>query len=255
MGCRRLLALIVTACATIAAGPPTQPAALPWELSANVRAALDATEDFALNFDQPGFYAVVAAVKHSPHSPGHTQEPLVVEDWRSLLERPSDFRGRAITLEGQVGRNKTPYVLNRLREVGPVGQIELYRDDQPLAVTAICTGDVQDVPLDATIRMTGYFVMIRQYHGTRRMQQAALIVTPGPTMISRPAPQVGGGLAGRWLFLLLAVGVGLLLAVLLIRHTRGPRRDVRRLHSRGPAPVNLAEDLEAWSSTEQRDGH
>lgn len=230
----------------VAAGQTSQPNL--WELPEAARAALSQIHDLAFNFDQPGFYEVLAFVKHNPQSPGFQQEPIVVDDWRMLLERPSAFRGRPVTVEGVVGRNSSFKWIGR-PEFGDVWKIGIRRDDQPITCTLIFTENANDIPLGATITVTGYFVMMHQYYNpSHRVEQAALLVAPGPTVVSRPAPSSTetGGLDWRWM--LAAVVFGLLVTVIVLRQAgRGERHDVRALRASHDSPVNVAEDFESWA--------
>lgn len=225
------------------------------ELSAEVLAALERIEDFVFNFDQPGFYAVVAAVRQSPQSPGFAEVPLAVADWREFLERPGEYRGRVVTVAGVVGRRKDPYSLPLHPELGWLWQVELRRDDQPVTCTLILTESAGDVPVGAMLDVTGYFVMARQYHGANgRVQQAALIVAPGPTVLSQVVPPRAESVLD-WRWMLAAVVGGLLVTIWLLRWARhSGQRDVRTLTAAHGSPVNLADDLAAWAD-EQRDDH
>lgn len=236
---RRLIPIVLALeLASVALAQSSQPTAdtLADELPSDVRAALERAEDFAFNFDQPGFYAVVEFLKRSGHAPGFAREPIVIDDWRDLLERPGDYRGQPVTVAGIVGRNKAPYTLESRPTLGPITQLELSRDDQPLTCTVILTQAAADIPLGATLHVTGYFIMVRQYHGrSNRVQQAALIVAPGPTTISRPLPSRADAGAFDWRWALAAVGAGLAIAVVLIRQSA---RNAARagLGVRRPAP-------------------
>ena len=231
---------------------PTTAEARAWELPPNVRAALDQTQDFTFNFDQPGFHAVAETVKRNSRSPGFLQTPIEVTDWRDLLERPGDFRGLVVTVEGVVGRNKTGYTLPSHSELGVLWQLELRRDDQPITCTVIFTENAADVPLNSSIRVTGYFVMIRQYYGpSNRVQQAALVVAPGPTTISHRAGWSAGDDGLDWRWMMAAVVLGLLITVILLRWAGSVRRhSLYTLRSSSSAPVSLADDLAAWSGQE-----
>lgn len=229
-----------------------------WELPDDVRAALACTSDFVFNFDQPGFYAVAAFVRGSPRSPGFAQPPLEVNDWRDLLDRPGEFRGRPVTIEGLVGRNKDPYTLRARPDLGTVSQLELYRQDQPVACTVILTTPAADIPVGATVQATGYFVMIRQYHGpSGRVQQAALLVAPGPTRMDFGTARRSAADAADWRWMAGAAVLGLLIAIVLVRRAgqTGRRRDRRELRARRDAPVNLADDLARWAERESPDDH
>ncbi len=255
-----LTGVAVQVCTTRPAGaqsmPPTTAGGDGWELSADVRAALAQTEDFAFNFDQPGFYAVLEHVEHSPFSPGHTQTPIVVQDWRDLLERPNEFRGRPVTVTGSIGRNKAPYSLPAHPALGLIWQLELERPDQPLSCTLILTEDAADLPLGATVEVTGYFLMIRQYYGpSKRVYQAALLVAPGPTevgtAVARPAAS-----KLDWEWMALAVLLGLVITVVLLRRSgRRGRPDFRSLRAGHEAPVSFADDLAEWADREDHDDH
>ena len=251
-----LFALTAAAIAQTPESTTTSAASEP-ELPAEVRAALAVTQDFSFNFDQPGFYAVLEFVKRSPRSPGFVQPPVLVEDWRDLLERPGDFRGRTVTIEGVVGRNRDPYTLESRRDLGQLWQLELRRDDQPLVCTLVLTESAADVPLGASLTATGYFVMIRAYYDAgKRVRHAVLLVAPGPTAISRVAPgrTSAGGLDWRWVAG--AVAVGAVVTLVLLRWSAGQRRrDVRTLRASREAPVSLADDLARWAEREHRDDH
>ncbi len=206
------------------------------ELPPDVLEGLAAAEDFAQNFDFPGFYALLRAVSRAELSPGWSGAAQELTDWRVLLERPSNFRGAALTVRGVVGRN-SQWALTKppLDRLGMLTQLELYRDDQPLACTVVLTEDARDVPLGAAIRVTGYFVMIRQYYSvSNELRPAAVLVGHGPTEIERPAPPHDmppmAGLAA-------SVGGGLLLAGVLLWLARRRSRP-----ERGPAPLNPFDD-------------
>jgi hypothetical protein len=254
-GQRLLTALVGSALATSVLGQTTAPATIEeadWELPAEVRAEFAHTQDFAFNFDQPGFYGVVAFVKQSARSPGYLQTPIEVQDWRDLLERPSDFRGRPVTIEGLVGRNRDPYTLPNHPELGSLWQLDLRRPDQPITCTLILTGSAADIPLNASLSVTGYFVLIRSYYdASNRARQAALLVAPGPTTIGRVMPHTPASGVPDWRWIIVAAVVGLLVTVILLRRSvAARRRDYHTLLARHEAPVSLADDLAAWASDE-----
>lgn len=239
--------------AAVAAGQTSLPAtqSTGWELPDETRAALAQIRDLAFNFDQPGFYAVLDFVKHSPHSPGFRQEPIVVDDWRDLLERPSEFRGRPVTVEGVVGRNRSYKLIGR-PEFGDVWQLGIRRDDQPITCTLVFTENADDVALGSVLTTTGYFVMVRQYYdSSNRVQQAALLVAPGPSVVSRRAPPSATGTGMDWRWMVAAVALGLLVTLVLLRQAGRDRgHDVRALRASHDAPVNLADDFESWAAGE-----
>ncbi len=243
-----ILAVMADAPATRAAAPPTG-------LPPAVSDALARTQDFAFNFDQPGFYALVELVRAAPLSAGYAPGPLRVDDWSVLLERPADHRGRLVTVTGVVGRNKDPFELASRPDLGLLTQVELRGEGQPIACTLIFTQDAASVPVGATIEATGYFLMIRQYHGdSGQIRLAALIVSPGPTLIERAAAKptrAQGEPTLAWLFG--ALLVGLLSAVVILRRgTKARRVELGALRASRPASQCVADDLARWAAEQER---
>jgi hypothetical protein len=252
----RLLArLTIALSAAWAAAQTTAPAhSPPPELPEEVHAALERVEDFSFSFAQPGFYAVLEYLKTTRDSPGHARPPVEVDDWTALLERPADFRGLPVTIEGVVGRNKAwRFEQEAHRHLGPVWQLELWHRDQPIAATVILTNDASDIPLGATIRVTGYFVMMRQYASrTARIHQAALLVARGPTIVSRPVARTHTGSTSSWIVaLLVAATAGLVVVWVLLRRSVARSRTATQMpRASHAAPVSLADDLAAWAAEE-----
>ncbi|MGD8452186.1 MAG: hypothetical protein PVJ57_10240 [Phycisphaerae bacterium] len=258
---RRLLTAAGVLAALCGAGTPppaafaqtSQPAtstAPTTELPPAVATLLDSVQDYTYDFNNPAYYAILEFVKRSPRSPGFAIEPIVIDDWQQLVERPADFRGKAVTIEGTLGRNKDSYVHGARPDLGTVWQLELRRPDEPVACTVICTNDVSDLPLEADVRFTGYFVQMRRYP-TRsgRPGLAALIVAPGPTEVSRSAPITSSANNVDWRWLVAAVVAGLIITVLLLRRAaRVGRTDISALRARRPAPLNLSDDLADWAA-------
>lgn len=241
--------------AVMAESPAAPAAAPPAGFPPAVSESLARTQDFAFNFDQPGFYALVEHVRAAPLSADPGPGPLRIDDWSVLLERPADHRGRLVTVTGVVGRNKDPFALASRPDLGLLTQVELRSEGQPIACTLIFTQDAASVPVGATIEATGYFLMIRQYYGdSGQARPAALIVSPGPTLIERAAARPTSKQSEQtlaWFFG--ALLVGLLLAVVVLRRgTRAARVEVGALHASRPAPLSVADDLARWAAEQER---
>jgi len=233
----------------------TAPAAR--ELPEAIQRSLDTIEDMSFSYAHPGFFALLGYVKTAPQPPGHAGGAVEVEDWRALLERSADFRGAAVLIEGVVGRQRA-WELTRAeqRELGPVWELSLQRPDQPIVCKLLLTENADDVPLGATVRATGYFVMIQQYYSeTNRLRQAAVLVAAGPTRVSAAAPpHASGRLPVRWIGALVAAIVGLLIAWLLLRHAAGPHAaGAGPLRASQPPPFSVAEDLAAWAAEREEE--
>lgn len=217
------------------------------ELPSAVLTQLEAIEDFALHFDHPGFYAVARFVHSHPLSPGFVEPPTEIADWRLLQEQPRAFRGRPITLTGIIAANKDPYRLPNIPELGLLSQIELTGTNQPLTATLIFTQPATDLPLGATLTVTGYFIMVRQYlDSAGRPRPALLLVAPGPSAIGQRMPTSAP--PRPWVWLIIAGSGGLVAAWLWTRRTaRLERTDLRTLTARRPAPESLVDDLADWA--------
>lgn len=255
---RRLLAALVrwgaaASLAVAALAQTTAPTTAP-ALPADVRQALTGTVDFTFNFDEPGFYALLEHVATTPTPPGWNQRAVAVEDWTVLLERPSAFRGRPITITATLGRNKAPYILEEYPALGRIYQLELSTPEQPITMTVICTSDVSDVPLGASVTVTGYFLKIRKYYDSRNQEQlGGLIVAAGPTAIDRTVA-TPRETPEHTMWIILAVSAGLVLAVILLRRTTGHRRQARatdELRASRSAPVDLSTDLQQLIDDDQ----
>ena len=231
--------------------PVESPQSTP-ELPEPLRAALNSVEDFSFSFANPGFFAVLEYVKTMSDTPGLSDDARFVDDWTALLERSADFRGLPVTIEGVVGKNKAwQFEQPQYKHLGPVWQLELSKRGQPLAATVILTQNAADVPVGSLIRVTGYFVMIRQYHGAnQKTLQAALLVGHGPTLISRAAPPAAASkltdhAAG---LIIAALAAAVILWLIVRRSAAKTTHDVRSLHASRPAPLNLSDDLARWAS-------
>ena len=248
--------ILATACLwpIISLGQGTQPTTAPAEeLPGELLELLGTIEDFTYDFDHPGYYALLEFVQRNQLMPGFAVEPVEVEDWRVLLERPGDFRGRPITVSGIIGRNKDPYTHPRYPQLGLTWQVELRRLDQSTTCTIIFTNDVSDLPLGATISVTGYFVKINRYPlQSNQAGLAALLIAPGPIkVITTVTPQTTpNNLDWRWMIATVIVALATTL-YLLRRSRQAVHHDVRSLQASHEAPLSLADDLAEWAQRER----
>ncbi len=220
-------------------------------LPPEVAEALEQVRDFELSFSQPGFYAVLAWVKRVG-VPTDGEAAQQVTDWRDLLERPAEFRGRAVTIEGIVGRNKSWRLLEpRWAWIGTVSQLELYDRQQPVAATVILTEPGGDIPVGSVVRLRARFVMVRQYYDRdRRLRPALLLVGDAPLSITQTAARPAAH--NRWLAgVMVAVVAALVLVWVLVRRAAAGAPAGETLPTRGAEPpMNLAEDLARWAQHE-----
>lgn len=263
-GRRRLTARLVAgatlgACAASWAQQTPAPASQPFiELPESVLAELRTVQDFTVRIDQPGYYAVLEYVRSAPHDPGQIGGAIVAPDWRTLVERPSEFRGAAVSIEGVVGANRSfSYVDPELRRrFGTIWQLELRHPERghPIACTLVLTRDASEIGVGWTVGVTGYFVMARQYpRKDRTLEQAILLVAKAPTIIARAAPPAPAKAAARsWVWVGVAVLAAGAFVWLIVRGSvRRERTDLHTLSAAHRAPVNLAEDLERWADADE----
>ncbi len=237
--------------------PATQGAPLT-ELPPDVMRELRGIEDFSLRFDHPGYYAVLDFVRERGLPIGSVAEPIEIEDWQTLVERPSEYRGLPITVEGVVGHNKSYQFIDPelQKRFGTMWQLELRhpRRGAPTACTVIFTENADEAGVGSTIRATGYFVMVRRYERSdRSLANAILLVARSPGMIARKAPaRAEEQSGGRWLWIVGGVLAAMVVFWIIVRTSaRGGRTDVQRLSASHEAPVNLADDLEQWAKREE----
>ncbi|MCG3128451.1 MAG: hypothetical protein CHACPFDD_03340 [Phycisphaerae bacterium] len=234
----------------------------PRELPPDLVASLADVRDYAFNYDFPAVYALLAGLHASQLSPGQRVTPIVLEDWRAALDRPSDLRGRPVVLEGVVGRNSSWQFIDaeQRRRLGTIWELGLTSPSVPVEAKVLLTQDAGDVGLGSTVRVTGYFVMVQQFYNDRRQAVPCLLVAArAPTMVSRAAPvRRSDAGAMRWTWLVVAA-VAALAFFLWIRWRSGrdSRTDLHTVSSHGPAPLNLADELDQWAAggdSEQRPG-
>jgi hypothetical protein len=243
-----MLAVLLASCGA-AMGQASQPVARD-ELPEHVRAALGTIEDYSLNFDQPGFYELLEHMQSSSARPGRTIEP--VDDLRAMIERPSDFRGRPVAIEGTIGRNSSWRRTDASGSTGgAVWQLELTVPRAPVACTVILTEPADDIPVGATIRVTGYFVMMRSYYDrSDRLRQAALVVAHAPTLIAVSEAREARGWATRTTGIVLATVALVAVWLLVRRRVSGHDATVGEPRATAPAPFSVADELQSWAHSD-----
>jgi hypothetical protein len=226
------------------------PAASP--LPDSVRARLAEVSDFSFSYDGSALLALLRHLKSGTPGPAEVAETT---RWSDLLERPADFRGIAVTVTGVAGRQHSwRYRQADRADLGPIHELQLRRDDQPIVCKLVCTQDVSDVPVGAVVTMTGYFLTIQQFHSeSNRLHHAAVIVGVGPTQVSTEVRETGSSAPSLPVYgILAAVAIGLLIAWFLMRRTpTRPSTAARALRAEHAAPMSLADDLAAWARDEE----
>jgi hypothetical protein len=150
------------------AEPPDIPASAPArgeDVLAHARMLLQDVRDNVFSFDDEAFYEFCRYVRHHAPpavSPIEASEPAV--PWKFMLERPSDYRGRLVTIEGVLQARTAFEVSGPGREgIGTLYQCELSDRGTRSLCAAITVDDPQDIPIRSRVRAKGFFIKVRGY--------------------------------------------------------------------------------------------
>jgi hypothetical protein len=152
----------------VRAEPPDIPAGAPAgdeDVLAHARLLLHDVRDNVFSFDDEAFYEFCRYVRdHVPPavSPMEASAPAV--PWKFMLERPSDYRGRLVTIEGVLQARTAFEVSGPGREgIGRLYQCELSDQGTRSLCAAITVDDPQDIPIRSRVRAKGFFIKVRSY--------------------------------------------------------------------------------------------
>lgn len=165
---------------------------------------LEDVRDNVFSFDDPAFYwfcSYVASDKADGALAG--KESPEALPWSMLLERPGDYRGKPVVIEGTLQTSRAFDVTNR-EGLGRLYQCELSESGTRALCAVICTQEPSDVPLRSRVRVKGYFIKVRAFQNSAGETGAGpLIVAKNLHLLTPPATGIpGGGPAGsldRWL--------------------------------------------------------
>lgn len=159
---------------------------------------LEGVRDGAFSFDDPAFYWFCRYV-HShppPIEPADraSGQPL---NWKVLLERPSDYRGQLVTIEGVVLSYQAHDVTNR-PDLPRLYQMELSQVAGPLLCSLVLTEDPGDIPLRSVVKAQGYFIKIRGFRARDGAEGSSpLIVANSLSELRTPAARIANPLENR----------------------------------------------------------
>lgn len=139
---------------------PTAPDGL-----AQGRRLLEGVRDGVFSFDDPGFYWFCRYVKQhrdpSEFAVTAADSPI---PWRFLLERPSDYRGQLVTVEGILQSRPVFIQTSPMRgDLDRLTQCELSESGTRSFCTVITTDEAEDTPVHSRVRAKGYFIKVRGY--------------------------------------------------------------------------------------------
>jgi hypothetical protein len=212
---------------------------------------LEDVRDNVFSFDDPAFYwfcRYVASGKADAALAGKESPESL--PWSMLIERPSDYRGKPVVIEGTLQSARAFDVTNR-EGLGRLYQCELSETGTHALCTVICTQEPAEVPLRSRVRVKGYFIKVRAYQTSAGESGAGpLIVARNLHLLTSPAagpPRSGSSTAlNRWLI----PGIALLAILWLwLRRAATRRSAARESHLSGRPGARAAtgtDDDFAW---------
>jgi len=146
------------------------------------RRLLADVKDHVFSFDDEAFYWFCRHVRRDTTS-ANDEAPT---PWQFLLERPSDYRGERVVIEGTLLR-KTSFEVPNRPGVGRLYQCELTSRETRAVCTVILTDEPQGVPINALVQGHAYFIKVRSFR-TRHGGEGT-----GPLLVGRGIFAVSGG--------------------------------------------------------------
>jgi hypothetical protein len=221
----------------------------PTDDMAHAAKLLEAVRDNVFSFDDPAFYWFCRHVSSGKADASLADDGSdVALSWKMLMERPGDYRGKPVVIEGILQTRHAFDVSNR-EGLGRLYQCELSEVGTRALCAVICTRDPADVPIRSRVRAKGFFIKNRAYQTTTGENGA------GPLIVARQLHVVtsadsglptGGPLTSvdRWM---IPAVVALALAWLVLRRVA---RKTKAKPSFFPTPrrIRESEDDFAWLS-------
>lgn len=156
----------------------SQPGDSSEELAEGLR-LLSGVRDGVFSFDDPGFYWFCRYARdHDARRVDEAGDSDAPISWKTLLERPSDYRGRRVLIEGVVQSFQAHDVTNR-PGVPRLYQFELSNAGTSGFCTFVVTTDPGDVPIRSIVKARGYFIKVRGYRTQGGDEGAGPLVVAG----------------------------------------------------------------------------
>ncbi len=198
------MTLALPALAQVQQPSPTDPATASPVTARNADEVADLTEglrlledvrDGTFSFDDPAFYwfCRYTLAKSDSLDAALNESPL---PWKFLLERPDDYRGRVIFVEGLLQSRQGYEVTNR-PGVGTLHQCELADPTTRAICTVVAVNDPGEMPFRSRVRAVGYFIKVRAFKTTTGELSAGPLIVAGTITLAQapshghPAPASG----------------------------------------------------------------
>lgn len=149
---------------------------------------LEAVRDGVFSFDDPAFYWFC---RYSQTEEGGRlladADCAAPQPWKLILERPGDYRGAAVVIEGVV-QSKYQYDVPNREGIGRLAQLELSDPASRSLCALVLTQDPGAVPVRSRVCVKGFFIKVRGYRTTQGEEGAGpLLVARALTSVQPPA--------------------------------------------------------------------
>ncbi len=160
------------------------------EVLAEGRRILASIEDYTFTFDHPGFYWMCGALRSYPDIFDDDTCAAETTPWQYLLERPSDYRGRQVCIEGVILQVKDAFRIADRPELGTLYQIELGQSGSNAVATIVLTEKPPTSSRKSHIRLPALFIKARRFRAADGGEGA------GPLLVGRSFEIVKAASAG-----------------------------------------------------------
>lgn len=247
-----MICLLTSLSTSMAWGPPTTQSGTESDLTEGLR-LLDAVHDHVTSFDDPAFYWFCRYVRGRAAPPeyavGELDAPV---DGRALIERPGEYRGRVVMVEGTLRAIRSYEVSNR-PGVGTLQQAEVELTDGSIC-TVVLPVEASAVSIGNRVRAKGVFIKIRRYATKSGVQgDGPLMVAPNLSVLTPPiesSSPVSNLTDGRWIAGATA-GAAVVWLILRRRSSRRVNRALGTMRHRGE--LRTDEDFQ-WLTQREKDG-
>jgi hypothetical protein len=137
-------------------------------------------EDGTFSFDDEGFYWFCRYLRATKSALNDTScDDADVVPWQYLMERPSDYRGRIVCIEGRFLREQPAYEIPSRPEIGRLRQVDLGVPGSNAIATIVLVDAAPTTRKRALIRTRGFFIKVRAFQSASGAEGA------GPLFVAR----------------------------------------------------------------------
>jgi hypothetical protein len=165
--------------------------------------------------------------------------------WRFLLERPSDYRGELLVIEGVLQARIGFEVAGPGRSgLGRLYQCELSEGGTRALLAVIVLEDPANIPLRSRVQAKGFFLKVRGYRTTKGDPGAGPLLVARRLELIQPSPAAGDSftIAYRRGSTWIIAGTALLAVFWLLLRRRTRRRLSRPVGPVSPGPAAAPSD-------------